>query len=47
MVPLLNMRKSVYHIPTTKDGLNQFENIIDRINYNKGELDRRLNKNNQ
>lgn len=32
--------QNVYHIPTTKDGLSTFENIIKRIEYNKSELAR-------
>ena len=32
--------QNVYHIPTTKDGLNTFEHIANRIKYNKAELDR-------
>ena len=32
--------QNVYHIPTTEDGLNTFENIVKRIEYNKSELNR-------
>lgn len=36
--------QNVYHIPTNSDGLNYFENIINRINYNKGEIERLKHK---
>ena len=32
--------QNVYHIPTTPEGLQYFENVAKRINYNKGELER-------
>lgn len=32
--------QNVYHIPTTPDGLNKFENIAKRIEYNKREFNR-------
>ncbi len=32
--------QNVYHIPCTEDGLKYFKNIADRIEYNKGELQR-------
>lgn len=36
--------QNVYHIPTTKEGLKYFEEIASRIEYNKSELQRLIQK---